>query len=60
MALTFFKWDSCDGLMSCGMGRAAAPAASKACEDGAGHAEEAGRKPRMIGDIEVDEPVHGR
>ncbi len=33
-------------------------AGSAAGKDTAGHAEETGRKPRMIGDVEVDEPVH--
>jgi hypothetical protein len=34
-------------------------ARSGAGEHIAGHAEEAGRKPRMIGDVEEDEPGHG-
>jgi hypothetical protein len=34
-------------------------AASGAGKDAAGHAEETGRKPRMIGDVEEDEPGHG-
>lgn len=36
------------------------PAASKPCENVAGRAEETRRKARMIGDVEIDEPVHGR
>ena len=63
MALTFilgWLWNSvCAGGPSSDFSTKNRIPASNLCEDGAGHAEKPGRKPRVIGDIEIDKPLHG-